>query len=83
MSIGLAVEAFRRLWVIFAAPDEVQAVDGKLMASIAFIGVMVNVVLAFVLGEDHVHMPGLDVRQTFFPYHQCQYLHVSDLIFLF
>ena len=59
----MAVEAFRRLWVIFAAPDEVQTVDGKLMASIAFIGVMVNVVLAFVLGEDHVHMPGLDVSK--------------------
>jgi len=60
LSIGLAVEAVRRLWVIIAVPGEAQTVDGKLMATIAFIGVIVNVILAFVLGEDHVHMPGAD-----------------------
>lgn len=59
LSIGLAVEAFRRLYVIIVTPGEDQTVDGKLMATIAFIGVLVNVVLAFVLGpENHVHMPG-------------------------
>lgn len=58
LSIGLAVEAFRRLYVIIATPGEDQTVDGKLMATIAFIGVLVNICLAFVLGEDHVHMPG-------------------------
>jgi zinc transporter 2 len=60
LSIGLAVEAVRRLYNIAATPGEDQAVDGKLMATIAFIGVVVNVILAFVLGEDHVHMPGAD-----------------------
>eukprot|EP00970_Alexandrium_tamarense_P009666 scaffold1940_cov189-Alexandrium_tamarense.AAC.1 len=60
LSIGLAVEAVRRLWVIVHAPEEASIVDGKLMATIAFIGVVVNVALAFVLGEDHVHMPGAD-----------------------
>lgn len=60
LSIGLAVEAIRRLWVIIAVPGEARTVDGKLMATIAFIGVIVNVVLALVLGEDHIHMPGAD-----------------------
>ncbi|KAL3801027.1 hypothetical protein HJC23_002320 [Cyclotella cryptica] len=60
LSIGLAVEAVRRLWVIVTVPGEAQTVDGKLMATIAFIGVIVNVILAFVLGEDHVHMPGAE-----------------------
>ena len=32
--------------------------DGKLMVMVAFIGVVVNVVLVFVLGEDHVHTTG-------------------------
>lgn len=60
LSIGLAVEAIRRMWIILYSGGEVTEVDGKLMSSIAFIGVIVNVVLAFVLGEDHVHMPGMD-----------------------
>jgi len=53
VSVGLFVEAIRRL--VFP-PEE--PVDGPLMSSIAAIGVAVNVVLAFVLGEHHVHMPG-------------------------
>jgi zinc transporter 2 len=53
VSVGLFVEAIRRLLV----PPE-QAVDGPLMSGIAAIGVVVNVVLALVLGEHHVHMPG-------------------------
>ncbi|KAL7528980.1 hypothetical protein ACHAXR_005206, partial [Thalassiosira sp. AJA248-18] len=56
LSIGLAVEAFRRMWIILYLGGETTQVDGKLMSSIAFIGVIVNVVLAYVLGEDHVHM---------------------------
>ena len=55
LSIGLAIEAFRRMWVILYEGGDID-VDGKLMSSIAFIGVCVNVVLAYVLGEDHVHM---------------------------
>jgi cation diffusion facilitator family transporter len=53
VSVGLFVEAIRRL----VMPPE-QAVDGPLMSGIAAIGVVVNVILAFVLGEHHVHMPG-------------------------
>ena len=40
LSAGLAVEAVRRLWIILATPGENQNVDGKLMATIAFIGVV-------------------------------------------
>ena len=53
VSVGLALEAVRRL----VQPPE-EPVDGQLMSGIATIGVVVNVVLAFVLGEHHVHMPG-------------------------
>lgn len=58
LSVGLAVEAIRRMWIILYSGGEVTEVDGKLMSLIAFIGVIVNVILAFVLGEDHVHMVG-------------------------
>mmetsp|Transcript_3866 Transcript_3866/g.6975 ORF Transcript_3866/g.6975 Transcript_3866/m.6975 type:complete len:416 (-) Transcript_3866:320-1567(-) len=60
LSVGLAVEAIRRMWVILYIGGETTQVDGKLMAIVAFIGVIVNVILAFVLGEDHVHMVGSD-----------------------
>eukprot|EP00978_Attheya_sp_CCMP212_P008494 scaffold19934_cov50-Attheya_sp.AAC.2 len=67
VSVGLACEALRRLWWILSASssstldqDLVEAVDGKLMSGIAAIGVVVNVALAFILGEHHVHMPGHD-----------------------
>jgi zinc transporter 2 len=53
VSIGLAYEAVRRL--LNPAED---IIDGPLMSGIATVGVIVNVILAFVLGEDHVHMPG-------------------------
>ena len=53
VSIGLAYEAVRRL--LHPPSDQV---DGPLMSSIAAIGVFVNVVLAYVLGGDHIHMPG-------------------------
>merc|ERR1719463_313124 len=55
VSIGLSYKAIERLVKPF---DE--GVDGKLMTSIAGIGVAVNVALALVLGEDHVHLPGGD-----------------------
>eukprot|EP00573_Skeletonema_grethae_P000683 CAMPEP_0201686486 /NCGR_PEP_ID=MMETSP0578-20130828/914_1 /ASSEMBLY_ACC=CAM_ASM_000663 /TAXON_ID=267565 /ORGANISM="Skeletonema grethea, Strain CCMP 1804" /LENGTH=407 /DNA_ID=CAMNT_0048170549 /DNA_START=29 /DNA_END=1252 /DNA_ORIENTATION=- len=60
LSLGLAMEALRRIYFIFQGGDEFQQVDGKLMSTIAFIGVIVNVILAYVLGEDHVHMVGSD-----------------------
>ena len=53
VSVGLAVEAVRRL-----VEPPVEPINGKLMSGIAAIGVLVNVILAFVLGEHHVHMPG-------------------------
>jgi zinc transporter 2 len=53
VSIGLAYEAIRRL---IHEPEGV--IDGPLMSGIAAIGVCVNIALALVLGEDHVHMPG-------------------------
>jgi zinc transporter 2 len=60
LSIGLGVEAIRRAWVILCTNEEPMKVEGKLMSMIAFIGVMVNVILAYVLGEDHIHMVGSD-----------------------
>mmetsp|Transcript_21233 Transcript_21233/g.52249 ORF Transcript_21233/g.52249 Transcript_21233/m.52249 type:complete len:446 (+) Transcript_21233:395-1732(+) len=53
VTITLAYEAVRRL----ITPEQ-EAVDGKLMVIIASIGVAVNIALAFVLGENHVHLPG-------------------------
>jgi len=53
VTITLAVEAIRRL---INPPEE--GVDGKLMVVIASIGVVVNIALAIVLGENHVHLPG-------------------------
>jgi zinc transporter 2 len=69
VSIFLLVEGVRRLWPFMfggmageqaAAVDHELDVDGGLMSLIAFIGVVVNVILAFVLGEHHVHLPGGD-----------------------
>ncbi|EJK45143.1 hypothetical protein THAOC_36262 [Thalassiosira oceanica] len=59
LSIGLAIEALRRMWLLLFVGAAV-AVDGKLMSSIAGLGVVVNIVLALVLGEDHAHLPGHD-----------------------
>ena len=65
VSVMLAVEAVRRLWLYTAAFGLVESsedgaagpdVDGKLMTMIASIGVAVNVALALVLGEEgHSH----------------------------
>ena len=60
LSIGLAVEALRRTYFILKGGEDIEHVDGKIMSTIAFIGVIVNVILAYVLGEDHVHMVGSD-----------------------
>ncbi|GKY91631.1 hypothetical protein MPSEU_000135000 [Mayamaea pseudoterrestris] len=62
--VGLASEAMRRLYVIAVSNDDddeirdLYQVNGKLMSQIAAIGVFVNIVLAYVLGEHHVHLPG-------------------------
>uniref|UniRef100_A0A7S4ADL9 Cation efflux protein transmembrane domain-containing protein n=2 Tax=Pseudo-nitzschia australis TaxID=44445 RepID=A0A7S4ADL9_9STRA len=55
VSVGLAYEAIQRM---IQPPEE--GVDGNLMTLIAGIGVVVNVALALVLGENHVHLPGGD-----------------------
>lgn len=70
---GLGIESVRRLWgmvgIMMEEEKETQSetdsmfrgiyeVDGKLMSLIAGIGVIVNVLLAFILGEHHVHLPG-------------------------
>jgi len=54
LSLGLTAEATHRIYIIvYLGGDE--PVNGKLMSSIAAIGVVVNLILAYVLGEDHVH----------------------------
>jgi zinc transporter 2 len=53
VSVGLGYEAIHRLM----EPSE-ELVQGKIMSGVASIGVLVNIALAIVLGEDHVHMPG-------------------------
>eukprot|EP00535_Pseudo-nitzschia_heimii_P001894 CAMPEP_0197177232 /NCGR_PEP_ID=MMETSP1423-20130617/2916_1 /TAXON_ID=476441 /ORGANISM="Pseudo-nitzschia heimii, Strain UNC1101" /LENGTH=457 /DNA_ID=CAMNT_0042626755 /DNA_START=179 /DNA_END=1552 /DNA_ORIENTATION=+ len=53
ISLGLAYRAVVRL---ANPPDE--PVDGPLMTTIAGIGLVVNIAMAFVLGEHHVHLPG-------------------------
>jgi solute carrier family 30 (zinc transporter), member 2 len=74
ISVGLAVEAVRRLWLGSyysyhvdsdsstdgATTTSAATIDGRLMSIIAFIGVLVNVALACVLGEHHVHLPSDD-----------------------
>jgi zinc transporter 2 len=60
VSIGLAVEALRRLFVALTttSTNNNDQVNGLVMSGIAAIGVLVNIVLALVLSEDHIHMPG-------------------------
>jgi zinc transporter 2 len=55
VSVGLGYEAICRL---INPPEEL--VEGKIMSGIASIGVMVNIALAAILGEHHVHLPGMD-----------------------
>ena len=57
ISVALGVEAIRRIYKIVIHDDDDIQVAGFLMSGIAFIGVLVNVALAFVLGEHHVHLP--------------------------
>jgi zinc transporter 2 len=54
VSVGLGYEAILRL----VRPPE--NIDGRIMSLVAGIGVFVNVCLAFILGEHHVHLPGGD-----------------------
>lgn len=67
VSVFLLIEGLRRLypigmcWISGEEPYNSDLdVDGKMMSLVAFIGVVVNCILAFVLGEHHVHLPGGD-----------------------
>jgi len=56
VTFGLALEALRRLYMLyFMDAEDVDPVDGKVMSIIAGLGVCVNLALAAVLGEHHVH----------------------------
>lgn len=59
VSVGLAIEAFRRL----INPPET-GVDGMTMAIIAGIGVIVNVILAWVLGKSCSYSPFTCLEST-------------------
>lgn len=54
--VFLAVQAVIRMYQFYIGTME--EVDGKIMSLIAFIGVLVNVALAFVLGGAHPELPG-------------------------
>jgi solute carrier family 30 (zinc transporter), member 2 len=61
ISVGLAGEAVRRLIAHLTMPSSaITVVDGRLMSLIALLGLLVNVALACVLGEHHVHLPSDD-----------------------
>lgn len=59
VTISLTVESIRRISKLISSSVEgvEDAVDGKMMTILAVIGISLNVVLACVLGEHHVHMP--------------------------
>ena len=61
-SILLEAEGIRRLLsMIFSGDQVIEKIDGRVMSGMAFIGVIINVSLMFILGvENHVHMPGDD-----------------------
>lgn len=56
----LALQALIRIYMLSFDSDQVEAVDGKAMSIIASLGVVINLVLAAVLGEHHVHGIGSD-----------------------
>uniref|UniRef100_A0A7S2K600 Cation efflux protein cytoplasmic domain-containing protein n=1 Tax=Leptocylindrus danicus TaxID=163516 RepID=A0A7S2K600_9STRA len=56
VTFGLALEALRRLYMLyFMDAADLDPVDGKVMSIVAGLGVCVNLALAAVLGEHHVH----------------------------
>ena len=54
----MGVEAIRRICKCIHAPDQIDPIDGKMMVAIASVRAVVNVTLAVVLGENHIHLPG-------------------------
>jgi zinc transporter 2 len=61
-SILLEAEGIRRLYsMIYSGDHLIEEIDGRVMSAMAFIGVIINVSLAFILGvENHLHMAGDD-----------------------
>ena len=55
--VYLAIEASKRIYQFFVT-GTMEEVDGKFMTIIATIGVLVNIVLAIVLGGAHPELPG-------------------------
>jgi len=55
--VYLAIEALKRIYDFFVL-GTMEEVDGKFMTIIAAIGVLVNIVLAIVLGGAHPELPG-------------------------
>ena len=59
VSLLLLVQAFIRLYKHMASSsDSSESVDGKTMSIIAALGVFMNITLALILKENHVHLPG-------------------------
>lgn len=58
LSVSLTVEAVQRIIQCIRAPDEVDAIDSRMMVLLASIGVVINVILLLVLKDNHVHLPG-------------------------
>lgn len=60
VSVYLLMKALVRLWDLMLRHDEnLEIVDGKIMSLVALIGVIVNIALALILGDDHAHLPGI------------------------
>jgi solute carrier family 30 (zinc transporter), member 2 len=68
ISVWLAMQAIQRIYLHAITAKHsfdlysidttaVTEVNGRLMSLIAFMGVLVNLMLAYVLGEHHVHLP--------------------------
>jgi zinc transporter 2 len=56
VTIGLLYESVRR--IIQYTDGTMPIVDGKMMSIVAAFGIVINVALAIILGEDHVHTLG-------------------------
>lgn len=56
----------------------VTVVDGAIMSGTALLGVLVNIIMALLLGEDHVHMPGAIHNHG--PNGSCSHVHASGFM---
>jgi Co/Zn/Cd efflux system component len=60
MSLSLAIEAILQIWKFIRTPHEIGDMDAKMMFILASIDLAVNIILAPILKENHVHLPGDD-----------------------